>query len=90
MLVNHHGQAPRLRESRGDMEHYSEQGPLVVMRGEAAWGYNIPLTPDALAAEALARMEKHAITALLVADAKDPSKLLGIIHLHDLLKAGVV
>jgi len=45
--------------------------------------------PDALAAEALARMEKHSITALLVSDNPESKNLLGIIHLHDLLKAGV-
>ena len=45
---------------------------------------------SALAAEALARMEKHAITALLVTEDPDSKRLVGIIHLHDLLKAGVV
>jgi len=48
------------------------------------------ISPEALAAEALARMEKHSITALLVAPDQDPDQLAGIIHLHDLLKAGVV
>ena len=48
------------------------------------------ISPEALAAEALARMEKHSITALLVCDDPVSKKLLGIIHLHDLLKAGVV
>jgi len=48
------------------------------------------ISPEALAAEALARMEKHSITALLVATDSDPDQLAGIIHLHDLLKAGVV
>ena len=47
------------------------------------------ISPDALAAEALARMEKHSITALLVSDNPESKNLLGIIHLHDLLKAGV-
>ena len=46
--------------------------------------------PDALAAEALAKMEKHSITALLVTQDPDSKRLVGIIHLHDLLKAGVV
>jgi arabinose-5-phosphate isomerase len=43
---------------------------------------------DSLAAEAVAIMEKNAITCLIVADAA--SKPEGVIHLHDLLKAGVV
>lgn len=44
---------------------------------------------DALAAEAVAIMEKSSITCLIVADpaARRPE---GVIHLHDLLKAGVV
>jgi len=44
--------------------------------------------PGSLAAEAVQLMEKHAITALLVAD--DAGKLVGLIHMHDLLRAGVV
>jgi arabinose-5-phosphate isomerase len=43
---------------------------------------------DQLAAEAVALMEKHKITALLVEDATQ--HLLGVIHMHDLLRAGVV
>jgi len=43
---------------------------------------------DALAAEAVAVMEASSITCLLIVDAgKRPE---GVIHLHDLLKAGVV
>ncbi len=43
---------------------------------------------EALAAEAVAIMEKKSITCLIVADAA--SRPEGVIHLHDLLKAGVV
>lgn len=42
---------------------------------------------DALAAEALQKMEQHSITSLFVMDGE---KVAGIVHLHDLLKAGVV
>ena len=42
---------------------------------------------DQLAAEAVQLMEKHKITALLVTDAK--GHLAGVLHLHDLLRAGV-
>jgi arabinose-5-phosphate isomerase len=47
-----------------------------------------PLTirPQALAAEALAIMNKHSITSLFVADAGKP---VGIIHIHDCLRAGI-
>ncbi|KAA0258190.1 KpsF/GutQ family sugar-phosphate isomerase [Deferribacter autotrophicus] len=43
---------------------------------------------DALAAKALQVMEKYSITSLLVVDEKE--RPYGIIHLHDILKAGVV
>ena len=43
---------------------------------------------DSLAAEAVAIMEKNSITCLIVADSS--AKPEGVIHLHDLLKAGVV
>jgi arabinose-5-phosphate isomerase len=43
---------------------------------------------DSLAAEAVSIMERHSITCLIVTDpGKKPE---GVIHLHDLLKAGVV
>ena len=47
------------------------------------------IAPMELAAAALQRMEAHAITSLLVCDAVDPQRLVGIVHIHDLLKAGV-
>ncbi|TDU30830.1 arabinose-5-phosphate isomerase [Panacagrimonas perspica] len=43
---------------------------------------------DHLAVEAVALMEKHKISALLVKDAQ--GRLEGVIHMHDLLRAGVV
>jgi arabinose-5-phosphate isomerase len=46
------------------------------------------ISPDALAAEALNIMEVNKITGLLVVD--DQGKLAGIIHMHDLLRAGVI
>jgi arabinose-5-phosphate isomerase len=47
------------------------------------------ISSTALAAEALAVMERHRITSLFILDAGSRSPA-GIIHLHDLLKAGVV
>jgi len=43
---------------------------------------------NTLAAEALTLMEKSSITALIVAD--DNNYPRGVIHLHDVLRAGVV
>jgi arabinose-5-phosphate isomerase len=42
-----------------------------------------------LAAAALRRMEEFSITSLFVFDPRDPGRPVGIVHVHDLLKAGV-
>ena len=44
--------------------------------------------PDELASTALGIMERHTITALVVVD--ENRRLAGVIHLHDLLKHGIV
>jgi arabinose-5-phosphate isomerase len=44
--------------------------------------------PDELATTALALMEQHTITALVVVDHEH--RVVGVIHLHDLLKNGIV
>lgn len=46
------------------------------------------MNKDALAASAVQLMEKHSITALVIIDEKE--RIEGIVHLHDLLKMGVV
>ena len=45
-------------------------------------------TPEELAASAVGTMERNGIMALPVVDGE--SKLLGVVHLHDLLRAGAV
>jgi len=45
---------------------------------------------EALAAEALRRMELHSITSLFISDNESPCSVDGIIHLHDILRAGVI
>jgi arabinose-5-phosphate isomerase len=55
------------------------------LRGDAGV---LTIDEQALGAEALAVMERHSITALFIVDAA--RKPQGIVHLHDLLKAGVV
>ena len=45
------------------------------------------LLKDNLAAKALGIMEKHSITSLPVLN--DNNEPIGLIHIHDLLKAGV-
>lgn len=45
------------------------------------------ITPDSMATKALAYMEKYSITSLAVCN--EQNEPIGIIHIHDLLKAGV-
>ena len=47
------------------------------------------ITPDALAAKALAVMNARQITCLFVVNATSPGTAVGILHIHDLLRAGV-
>lgn len=42
-----------------------------------------------LAARALRIMEEHAITSLFVVESEGEKKAIGILHIHDLLKAGI-
>jgi len=44
---------------------------------------------DNLAAKALQRLEQFSITSLFVVQKEDEKKVEGIIHIHDLLKAGI-
>jgi len=45
---------------------------------------------DALAARALHLMEEHAITSLFVYNGNRRNRAAGIVHLHDVLKEGIV
>lgn len=42
-----------------------------------------------LAVEALRLMERHAITSLFVTDVRDEGKVSGVVHIHDLVRAGL-
>lgn len=46
------------------------------------------IAAEQLAAEAVHLMEKHRITVLMVLD--DENRIAGVLHMHDLLRAGVV
>ncbi len=47
----------------------------------------VTISPNALAVEALALMEQHDISQLIVAD---NHKYIGMIHIHDLMKEGIL
>lgn len=44
---------------------------------------------EALAIDGLNKMEKYSITSLLVYDAEDPTRCVGVLHIHDIMKAGL-
>jgi arabinose-5-phosphate isomerase len=74
----------------GDLRRALAAGSDVVTRTVAEVMGRRPkaIEADALAALAVATMERHAITVLFILDADE--RLAGVIHLHDLLRAGVV
>ena len=47
------------------------------------------ISSSELAASALRKMEEHSITSLFVFEEGEAGRLAGIVHIHDLLKAGV-
>lgn len=74
----------------GDLRRAIEQhGDLRSLRaGDLMTRNPKTVPPEAMAERALAHMEEHSITALFVLDAT--GRPAGVIHLHDLLRAGVV
>ena len=54
--------------------------------GLGAW----PIGPEALAEKAVAVMNERKITCLFVVDPEGSRKAVGILHIHDCLRAGVV
>ncbi|MDX1762937.1 MAG: KpsF/GutQ family sugar-phosphate isomerase [bacterium] len=78
----------------GDLRRFFEKGMeqgkdlLSVKAGDVMTKGSKTIEADALAARAVQVMEQYAITALVVVETGDIP--VGIVHLHDLLKAGVV
>ena len=70
----------------GDLRR-SMDGLMSRTAGEVATPNPVTVAPDMLAAEALAIMNARKITVLLVAD--EARHALGVLHIHDLLRAGV-
>ncbi len=72
---------------RRGLEKWGEE--LFSLKAEEVMTFNSKtIAATMLAAKALAIMEKYSITCLVVSD--DGDKVDGVIHLHDLLKAGIV
>ena len=76
----------------GDLRRTIEKGVELLHRPISEFMNREPkrILRTHLAAKALQRMEEHAITSLFVFDSDVSRQPVGVIHLHDLLRAGVV
>jgi arabinose-5-phosphate isomerase len=74
----------------GDLRRFIQRGGdfARVTAGELASRNPKSIGPDDLAAKAVEMMERYSITTLVVTEGD--RKILGVIHLHDLLKSGIV
>ena len=73
----------------GDLRRHME-GLLSLTAGDVMTRGPRTVAPDALAETAVALMNERKITCLFVLDPARPGQALGIVHIHDCLRAGVV
>lgn len=71
----------------GDLRRHMESDLLNRRAGDVMTANPKTIRPQALAAEAVAVMNKYTITGLFVVDDGKP---VGILHIHDCLRAGIV
>lgn len=73
----------------GDLRRVMESGSvdLDVLANSLMHRNPVTIEADHLASEAVRMMEEHKVTVLFIAD--DTGTPVGIVHMHDLLKAGV-
>ena len=74
----------------GDLRRFIQQGGdfAKVTAGQLASRSPKTIAPEDLAAKAVEQMERFSITTLVVTEGE--RKVVGVIHLHDLLKNGIV
>lgn len=74
----------------GDLRRFLQQGGdfSKITAGSLASRRPKLIGPDELAAKAVEMMERYSITTLVVAE--NTKKIVGVVHLHDLLKHGIV
>ena len=74
----------------GDLRRALDAGTDIhtLRTGEVMTRGGRTINPDALAAEAIGMMDKHKINALLVVD--EEQRLIGVLNMHDLLRARVM
>ncbi len=73
----------------GDLRRHMD-GLLELTVEKVMTGSPRTISPDALAEKAVALMNENEITCLLVVDADKSLRAVGILHIHDCLRAGVV
>jgi arabinose-5-phosphate isomerase len=73
----------------GDLRRHMD-GLLALTAGQVMTPAPRSIGPEALAEQAMALMNDHKITCLFVVSPADPVRPLGIVHIHDCLRAGVV
>jgi arabinose-5-phosphate isomerase len=74
----------------GDLRRFLQQGGdfSTVTAGSLASRHPKLIGPDELAAKAVEMMERYSITTLVVTE--KAKRIVGVVHLHDLLKHGIV
>jgi arabinose-5-phosphate isomerase len=74
----------------GDLRRFLQEGGdfSKITAGALASCHPKMIGPDELAAKAVEMMERYAITTLVVADSA--KGIVGVVHLHDLLRHGIV
>ena len=74
----------------GDLRRFVQQGGDIIKATAGTLASRTPRTiePDDLAARAVEMMERFSITTLVVTEGE--RRIVGVIHLHDLLKNGIV
>ncbi|WP_341367681.1 KpsF/GutQ family sugar-phosphate isomerase [Yoonia sp. BS5-3] len=73
----------------GDLRRHMD-GLLTHKAGEVMTKGPTTVRPDALAEKALAVMNQRKITCVFVTNADDSGQVVGILHIHDCLRAGIV
>ncbi len=73
----------------GDLRRHME-GLLDLTAGQVMTAAPRTIAPDALAEEAVALMNEKKITCLFVVDPAASGNAVGILHIHDCLRAGIV
>ncbi len=70
----------------GDLRRHMERGGeiLDLTAGDVMTRHPVTVPRSTLAAEALNIMEQRKITSIVVAENGEPSRVAGVVHLHDL------